>query len=64
MVVEHALPGSTHTHLLTNGIKWMGGFEGRCLLGGFAKHVVDVIKVTNLSISLNIQCSAEFMLIR
>ena len=33
-VVEHALPGSTHTGLLTNDIKWMGGFEGRCLLGG------------------------------
>ena len=39
-VVEHALPGSTLMGLLANDIKWMGGFEGWCLLGG---HYISYI---------------------
>ena len=45
-VVEHALPGSTHTDLLTNDIKWMGGFEGRCLLGG--QYMGDYVNIKNI----------------
>ena len=44
-VVEHALPGSTHTDLLTSDIKWMGRFEGRCLLGG--RYICDCVNKTH-----------------
>ena len=50
----NALPGSTHTDLLTNDIKWMGGFEGRCLLGG--QYICDSV---NININLYLICPSS-----